>query len=71
VISGKRWVEILRIDDRQQFNDGELAQMFEACSLLHVVVTAAKQAGGEASLAPGRGGLELAVELPVAAKPLR
>jgi nitrogen-specific signal transduction histidine kinase len=71
VISGKRWVEILRVDDRQHFNDGELAQMFEACSLLHVVVTAAKLAGGEASLAPGRGGLELAIELPVATKPLR
>ena len=70
VIQGKHWVEILRIDDRQQFNDGELAHMFEACSLLHVVVTAAKQAGGEASLAPGRGGLELVIELPVAAKPL-
>jgi hypothetical protein len=66
VIQGKRWVEILRVDDRQQFGDGELAHMFEAGSLLHVVVSAAKQAGGEASLAPGRTGLELAVELPVA-----
>ncbi|HEY5947131.1 MAG TPA: hypothetical protein VIV40_16625 [Kofleriaceae bacterium] len=70
VIQGKRWVEILRIDDRQQFGDGELAHMFEPHSLLHVVATAAKQAGGEASLSPGRGGLELAIELPVVAKPL-
>jgi hypothetical protein len=66
VIQGKRWVEILRVDDRQQFGDGELAHMFEAGSLLHVVASAAKQAGGEASLSPGRTGLELAVELPVA-----
>ena len=70
VIQGKRWVEILRVDDRQQFGDGELAHMFEPHSLLHVVATAARQAGGEASLAPGRGGLELAIELPVATKPL-
>ena len=70
VIQGKRWVEILRIDDRQQFGDGELAHMFEPHSLLHVVATAAKQAGGEACLSPGRGGLELAIELAVAAKPL-
>jgi hypothetical protein len=71
VIQGKRWVEILRVDDRQQWSDGELAHMFEPHSLLHVVAAAAKQAGGEASLAPGRGGLELAIELPVATKPLR
>lgn len=70
LIQGKRWVEILRADDRQQFGDGELAQMFEAGSLLHVVAGAAKIAGGEVSLAPGRGGLELAIELPVATKPL-
>lgn len=70
VVQGKRWVEILRIDDRQQFNDGELAHMFEPASLLHVVVSAAKAARGEASLAPGRGGLELAIELPIAPKPL-
>jgi hypothetical protein len=70
VIQGKRWVEILRVDDRQQFGDGELAHMFEPHSLLHVIATAAKQAGGEASLSPGRGGLELAIELPVATKPL-
>jgi len=70
VVQGKRWVEILRIDDRQQFGDGELAHMFEPHSLLHLVTTAAKQAGGEVSLAPGRGGLELAIELPVATNPL-
>ena len=68
MIQSKRWVEILRIDDRQQFGDGELADMFEAGSLLHTVTSAAKQAGGEVSLAPGRAGLELAIELP-AAKP--
>ena len=66
VIQGKRWVEILRIDNRQQFGDGDLAHMFEPYSLLHLVVTAAKHASGEASLAPGRSGLELAIELPVA-----
>ena len=70
LIQGRRWVEILRVDDRQQFGDGELAHMFEPHSLLHVVVGAAKLAGGEASLSPGRGGLELAIELPVVARPL-
>ena len=64
VIENKRWVELLRIDDRA-LGDGDLAHMFEPHSLLHLVVTAARQAGGEASIAPGRGGLELAVELPV------
>lgn len=66
VIQQKRWVEILRADDRQQFGDGDLAHMFEPHSLLHVVAGVAKLAGGEASLSPGRGGLELAIELPVA-----
>jgi nitrogen-specific signal transduction histidine kinase len=70
LIQGRRWVELLRVDDRQQFNDGELAHMFEPHSLLHVVAGAAKFAGGEASLSPGRGGLELAIELPVVARPL-
>jgi len=70
VVQGKRLVEILRIDNRQQFGDGDLAYMFEPPSLLHLVVTAAKQASGDASIAPGRGGLELAIELPVATKPL-
>lgn len=64
VIQQKRWVEILRIDDRQQFGDGDLAHMFEPHSLLHVIAGTAKLAGGEASLSPGRGGLELAIELP-------
>lgn len=66
-ISGKRWVELLRLDDRHHMPDGELAHMFEPHSLLHVVAGVAKAAGGESSLAPGRSGLELAVELPVAA----
>lgn len=65
VIQNKRWVELLRIDDRQ-VHDGDYAHMFEAGSLLKVVADCAKAAGGEASIAPGRGGLELAVELPVA-----
>ena len=65
VIQSKRWVELLRIDDRQ-VHDGDYAHMFEPGSLLKVVAECAKAAGGEASIAPGRGGLELAVELPVA-----
>lgn len=65
-IQNKRWVELLRIDDRHHMPDGELAHMFEPHSLLHVVAGVAKVAGGEASLSPGRSGLELAVELPVA-----
>jgi hypothetical protein len=67
LIQSRRWVEILRVDDRQQLADGELAHMFEPHSLLHVVASVAKQAGGDASIAPGRGGLELAIELPIAA----
>lgn len=70
VIQQKRWVEILRADDRQQFGDGDLAHMFEPHSLLHVVAGVARLAGGEASLSPARGGLELAIELPVAPRPL-
>ena len=66
VIQNKRWVELLRFDDRHHLHDGELAQMFEPHSLLHVVAGVAKAAGGDASLAPGRSGIELAVELPVA-----
>jgi nitrogen-specific signal transduction histidine kinase len=66
VIQNKRWVELLRIDDRHHLLEGDFAHMFEPHSLLHVVAGVARLAGGEASLAPGRGGLELAVELPVA-----
>jgi hypothetical protein len=40
--------------------------MFAASSLLRVVAGCAKEAAGDVSLSPGRGGLELAVELPVA-----
>jgi len=65
VIQGKPWVELLRFDDRQ-VHEGDYAEMFESCSLLRVVAGCAKEAAGEVSLAPGRGGLELAVELPVA-----
>jgi hypothetical protein len=67
LIQNKRWVELLRFDDRQ-LHDGDYASMFEECSLLRVVAGAAKEGGGEASLSPGRGGLELAVELPVASR---
>lgn len=66
VIQNKRWIELLRFDDRHHMADGELAHMFEPHSLLHVVAAVAKVAGGDASVAPGRAGLELAVELPVA-----
>ncbi|HTL36201.1 MAG TPA: hypothetical protein VL326_23880 [Kofleriaceae bacterium] len=65
VIQAKRWVELIRFDDRQT-HDGDYAYMFESGSLLKVVAECAKAAGGEASLAPGRGGLELVVELPIA-----
>ena len=66
MLQGKRWLELLRIDDRHHLADGELAHMFEPHSFLHVVAGVAKQAGGEVSLSPGRSGLELAVELPIA-----
>jgi hypothetical protein len=65
LIQGKRWVELLRFDDRQ-IQEGDFAEMFESCSLLRVVAGCAKEGAGEASLSPGRNGLELAVELPVA-----
>ncbi len=65
-LQGKRWIELIRFDDRHPLHDGELAHMFEPHSLLHVVAGVAKQADGEVSLSPGRTGLELAVELPVA-----
>jgi hypothetical protein len=68
LIENRRWIELVRIDDRQ-LHDGELATMFEPHSLLHLVAGVAKQAGGEASLAPGRTGLELVVELPIAVTP--
>lgn len=65
-LQGKRWLELLRLDDRHHLHEGELAQMFEPHSYLHIVAGVAKQAGGEVSLAPGRSGLELAVEMPIA-----
>jgi hypothetical protein len=65
-IQGKRWLELSRFDDRHHLHDGELAHMFESHSLLHVVAGVAKQAGGEVSLSPGRGGLDLAIEMPIA-----
>lgn len=65
-LQGKRWLELLRLDDRHHLPDGELAHMFEPHSYLHVVAGVAKQAGGEVSLSPGRSGLELAVEMPIA-----
>jgi hypothetical protein len=65
-LQGKRWLELSRFDDRHSLHDGDLAHMFEPHSLLHVVAGVAKQAGGEVSLSPGRRGLELAVEIPIA-----
>lgn len=66
LVQGKRWVELIRTDDREQFGDGELAHMFEEFSLLRVVAGCAKEGSGVVSLSPARGGLELAIELPVA-----
>jgi len=68
MIQNKRWVELLRIDDRHHLADGDYAQMVEPHSLLHIVAGVAKLAGGDASLAPGRSGLELAIEMPVVAR---
>jgi hypothetical protein len=53
-IAGKRYIQLLFCDDRE---DGAVPPLVEAL---------AAHAGGEASLSPGRGGLELAIELPVA-----
>ncbi len=56
-IAGKPFAQLLWIDDRRD-RDG--------ATLPPLVVALAERANGEASLAPGRDGLELAVELPVA-----
>jgi hypothetical protein len=52
-IAGKAHVQLLRCDDRR---DGAVSPLVEALAI---------HAGGEASAAPGRDGLEIAVELPV------
>lgn len=53
-IAGKPYLQLLRSDDRR---DGTVPPLVDAL---------ARHAGGEASAAPGRDGLELAIELPVA-----
>jgi hypothetical protein len=57
-ITGKRWVELLRFDDRGaiEAEPGRYVQFLDA---------AARPSGGEASLSPGRNGLELAIAFPV------
>jgi hypothetical protein len=59
-ISGKRWVEALRFDDR-----GALEP--EAGRYVQFVEAATRPAGGEASLSAGRSGLELVIAFPVVA----
>jgi len=53
-IGGKHHVQLIRDDDR---DEGEVPAL---------VAALAAHAGGEASIAPGRDGMELAIELPVA-----
>jgi hypothetical protein len=64
-IDGKPWIELLRFDDRK-ITDDELGAQFELFAGLHLVRVIADRVGGEASLSPGRTGLELVVALPVA-----
>jgi hypothetical protein len=54
-IEKKPWVELLVIADRASFDDA-----------LGFLCSAAQAAGGDASMADGRDGIELAIELPVA-----
>jgi hypothetical protein len=60
-ISGKRWVELLRFDDRgvAEPEPGRFVRFLEA---------AVRPGGGEASLSAGRNGLELAIAFPIAAQ---
>jgi hypothetical protein len=60
-IDGVRWIELLRVDDRA----GEVALDLAPPSFAAVVAALAAAAGGEVSLAPGRGGHELAIALRV------
>jgi len=57
-INKKPWVELLRFDSR----DGVDA---ETSRYLHFLEAAVRPGGGEASLSPGRHGLELAIAFPI------
>jgi hypothetical protein len=54
-IAGKPYAQLLWIDDRRDRDEAVLPPLLAAI---------AERAGGEASLSPGRDGLELAIELP-------
>ncbi|MBV8758586.1 MAG: hypothetical protein JO257_14970 [Deltaproteobacteria bacterium] len=58
-INKKPWVELLRFDTRQGVEP-------EASRYLPFLEMAVKPGGGEASLSPGRNGLELAIAFPIA-----
>jgi hypothetical protein len=70
-IHGVRWVELLRLDDRRDVPETAVATAFQPYASpgpgLAVVHDIVAHVGGEVSLAPGRGGLELAIALPVVA----
>lgn len=57
-INKKPWVELLRFDSRQGVEP-------EASRYLHFLEAAVRPGGGEASLSPGRHGLELAIAFPI------
>ncbi|HSN28210.1 MAG TPA: hypothetical protein VLT45_18115 [Kofleriaceae bacterium] len=57
-INKKPWVELLRFDTRQGVEP-------ESSRYLPFLETAVKPGGGEASLSPGRNGLELAIAFPI------
>jgi hypothetical protein len=65
-IRGKRWIQLLRTDDRRAVSEDALATALAPFGPLAVVAAVADAAGGAASLSPGRTGPELAVELPPA-----
>jgi hypothetical protein len=69
-IEGKPWLELIRIDDRKDVSDSDFSRAFEPFATpgpgLHLVRVLAERCGGEASLSPGRAGLELVIALPVA-----
>ena len=66
-IQGAAWIELLRIDDRNRVDEIDAARAFEPFSMLQFVKGVVDRVGGEVSLAPGRGGLELAIALPLVA----
>lgn len=61
-IGNRRWLELLRLDDRLGTFELDLASP----SLAGVVDQLARVAGGEVTLSPGRSGHELAIALPIA-----